>query len=389
MFSVLEDVIHIQAYGDIENAQFNGASEYGIVSLTSISDQLAANPNATEVVVHIHSRGGDVDEGFAIHDLLVNSGKKVTTITEGLCASIATVIMLAGSTRKMTANSSFFIHNPWTLAIGNADQLERTADDTRAEEDKILDFYINKTGADRKEVSDMMKEETKMKPEKALSLGFVTEVVAEAKAKVYAKRANINHENMNYKSVMNAINELKEKIGIKNTTAEEIKALDLKIKNDELPLHIQTEADQPSIGDSVTYNGVASPDKVFEMEDGTKIKTDQDSRIVEILEKEVLQNSTEKSEEVTALEAKLAEQATELETVKAQNAKLIKDAEETSKQFKDLNEKVVALSKSIKSGHQPEGEPTRFRKNETETEEVPSAKRILDSMKKGRKTQPA
>ena len=140
-------ILHIQAYGDIENAQNAGASDYGIVSLKSIADQLATMPDAEGIVVHIHSRGGNVDEGFAIHDLLVNSGKEITTIVEGMCASIATVLSLAGTRREMTANSSFYIHNPFTMTMGNAAELSKTAELVRAEENKLIDFYVKRPQA--------------------------------------------------------------------------------------------------------------------------------------------------------------------------------------------------------------------------------------------------
>jgi len=279
----MEKELHIQAYGDVDNAQFSGVSEYGIISLKSIADQIASNPEAEEIIVHIHSRGGDVDEGFAIHDLLQNSGKKITTIIEGLCASIATVIALAGSTRKMTANSSFFIHNPWTFGMGNADELERTSELTRIEEDKLIDFYQKKTSGDREKISNMMKQETKMTPEEAKSLGFITEVLQDSKAfKAYAKFHNQNKTNEMNK-VLQQLNDLLQKHGIKASTEVqppvEIKNLDLEVKGETEKLHVETEATEAAIGDFVTMAGAAVPDREFTLEDGTVIKTDADAKI--------------------------------------------------------------------------------------------------------------
>ena len=83
-------------YGDVYNQQSEQQNTaWGEVSLTSVKNQvknLAADTD--EYIVHIHSRGGDVYEGFAIHDYLRTLNKPVTTKIEGLCASIATIIAL-------------------------------------------------------------------------------------------------------------------------------------------------------------------------------------------------------------------------------------------------------------------------------------------------------
>lgn len=173
---------HINIYGDIYSDQSSTASEWGIVSLKTVKDQISANESATELIVHIHSRGGDVNEGFAIYDALIASGKKITTVIEGMCASIATIIALAGTTRKITENSEFMIHNPWGMIAGTAEEIQKYADQVQAYEDKILNFYIEKTGGNKKQIAAMMQDETTLGAATALEMKFVTEIVETVQA---------------------------------------------------------------------------------------------------------------------------------------------------------------------------------------------------------------
>ena len=106
-------VANIYIYGEIGYGfQDSIASEYGYVTVKDVVKQLGSVGEAEEIIVHIHSNGGGVDEGFAIHDILRATGKKITTINEGMCASIATIILLAGDTRIATENSTTLIHFP-------------------------------------------------------------------------------------------------------------------------------------------------------------------------------------------------------------------------------------------------------------------------------------
>ncbi|GAG61745.1 unnamed protein product [marine sediment metagenome] len=96
---------HIFIQGIISPWQDKGSEEWGEVNIKQVTRQIQDNADAGKLIVHIHSPGGDVDEGFGIHDILVSHGRdkgiEIETRIEGLCASIATVIFLAGSVRKV------------------------------------------------------------------------------------------------------------------------------------------------------------------------------------------------------------------------------------------------------------------------------------------------
>lgn len=261
---------HIYVFGDIYNDQSDFASEWGIVSLKSVVDQINSNPSADELIVHIHSRGGDVMEGFAIHDALVNSGKKIITVIEGLCASIATVVALAGSVRKMTENSEFMIHNPWgdpfSMDGFTADDYEKRAEEIRQAEDKLVAFYVQKTGADESMLRDMMGEETTMAPDKALEMKFITEITNEVKAFALLK-AN-NKKNTMSKSKLQAAIDLFSK-GIK-ALQNGVSGLTLST-TDGNSLEIDQDGDIPQINSNVTIEGQPAPDADYALSTGTTI----------------------------------------------------------------------------------------------------------------------
>ena len=156
---------HIFIQGEIIPWQ-DEASLWGAVNVKTVSQQINDNKEAEKLIVHIHSNGGDCDEAFAIHDILRTSGKEIETRIEGLCASAATIIALAGDTRTMTENSTFMIHNPIMWGDGgDADELQKQADLLRVYEDKIIDFYVLNTGSGREDIDAWMKDELWLKPE--------------------------------------------------------------------------------------------------------------------------------------------------------------------------------------------------------------------------------
>ena len=162
--------------------------KYSGFSLTTLKNIVEANPEATELELYINSEGGDVIEGFAIHDYLNALGKEVTVVIEGLCASIATVIALSAKKdkRKMYSNAKIMVHNPyWTPSapIGmESNELSSLANELAEVENQLATFYTNKLGLDITAVKEMMKAETWMSASKALEMGFVSTVINAASA---------------------------------------------------------------------------------------------------------------------------------------------------------------------------------------------------------------
>lgn len=136
--------------------------------------------------VSINSNGGDVFAGLGIHNELQafkDGGKKTVDVTVmGIAASIASVIAMAGDTIEMPKNSFMMVHNPWTFAMGNADELRETADVLDKLGGSITGVYVDRTGKTKEEVEALLKADTYMTAEEAVALGFATSVTEEIKA---------------------------------------------------------------------------------------------------------------------------------------------------------------------------------------------------------------
>jgi len=156
------------------------------ITAEEIIDQIP--DGAKEVTVRIHSPGGSVGEGIAIYHALRDNAAKVTTIVDGYAASSASFVMLAGDERKVHRNSIVFVHNPWTMAEGNASELRKIADGLDVHAQAILDIYKTHTGMDEGELRDMMDETAFFRGVDAVENGFATGVIddAEAEAQVAA-----------------------------------------------------------------------------------------------------------------------------------------------------------------------------------------------------------
>lgn len=134
--------------------------------------------NAPTIRVRINSPGGSVFDGRAIHAALKNHPAKVIASIEGLAASAATFIAMAADEVEISSGSMFMIHNAWTLAYGNAEELLATAALLEKIDGTLVADYVAKTGATDEQVRAWMAAETFFTAEEALAAGFVDRVTA-------------------------------------------------------------------------------------------------------------------------------------------------------------------------------------------------------------------
>ena len=131
--------------------------------------------NITEIDVFINSPGGSVFEGFAIFNLFRDF--KVNTFVNGIAASISSVIALAGETLRIYENSYLMIHNPWTIEIGDHNDMNETGQTLESIRDTLIDLYRSKTGMNEDELKELCDKNTFLSSQKALELGFADEVI--------------------------------------------------------------------------------------------------------------------------------------------------------------------------------------------------------------------
>ncbi len=154
---------------------FDEIGYYGVSAKQFISD-LKSVPADHEIVLKIHSPGGEVFDGNAIYNALKRHPGGVTVQIEGLAASMATVISLAGAPVKMAANGFFMIHNPWGVAMGDADEMRDQAALLEKIREGMIAAYASKSGQEPEQIAAWMDAETWFTAAEAQAAGFVDEV---------------------------------------------------------------------------------------------------------------------------------------------------------------------------------------------------------------------
>ena len=149
--------------------------EYGEQSGVTIVNQLKALDVDT-INVHINSYGGDVAEGLAIYNVLREHKAQIVTICDGFACSAASVVFMAGDRRVMQPASLLMIHNAWTVAMGNAAKLRKTADDIETITQASVEAYKKVATISEEEIKALMDAETWILPKDAVEYGFATEI---------------------------------------------------------------------------------------------------------------------------------------------------------------------------------------------------------------------
>jgi ATP-dependent Clp protease, protease subunit len=147
------------------------------VGAKQFSEDLAAL-NVSHISLRINSPGGSVFEGQAIYNALVRHPAQVTSHIDGLAASIASVVALAGDRVQMAANALYMIHNPMGAVRGDAQDMRHTADVLDKVKGTITGIYMAKTGLDAEALDAAMTAETWYSADEAQAAGFVDEVGA-------------------------------------------------------------------------------------------------------------------------------------------------------------------------------------------------------------------
>jgi ATP-dependent Clp protease, protease subunit len=142
---------------------------------------------ASQIDLHINSPGGLVFDGITIFNLLKQHPANVTTYIDGLAASIASVIALAGDRVIMAENALFMIHKASGMVYGNSDDMRDFAEKLDKVNSSIATTYISKTKKAEKEIDNLMSAETWLTADEALEMGFVDEVAGEIDMAACAK----------------------------------------------------------------------------------------------------------------------------------------------------------------------------------------------------------
>ena len=141
------------------------------------------NAGSGDITVWINSPGGDCVAAAQIYNMLMNYKGNVTIKIDGIAASAASVIAMAGTKVIMSPVSMMMIHNPATFAFGDHAEMQKAIDMLAEVKESIINAYVIKTGLTRAKLSHLMDAETWMDANKAIELGFADDIITRAETK--------------------------------------------------------------------------------------------------------------------------------------------------------------------------------------------------------------
>lgn len=347
------------------------------VSFNSIDEFIESIPENDDTIdMRINSPGGVVPEGWAIIDKLRATGKKIIATIEGDAASMAAILLLAASERKAYKHARLLIHDAYfpeyTLAGAyRKEDLEKLATQLDEDNQRALDFMVERTGADRDTLAALMKEDKFIDMEQAKELGFIHEILEPASARVKPKawkrpETNSSTDMDNKKTIASAFKAFAEALG-------------LSVKMEDAPAPVgyvltaqdgteitidKPEGEDPAVGDA------ASPDGEFLMPDGTTIVV-ADGVITEIRDAE-----PEADPDDEAHKAEIEAKDAEIASLQARIQEL--EANQMSEDQKDIVAKVEKaggaawLDKALQSNYKPEKRQRNAQTVEPKTSQIAS-----------------
>jgi len=139
---------------------------------------LRSCPEGEDVEIEINSPGGSVTAGLAIANLIKAAKQNITCTIYGIAASMASVIACASKEVKAFKGSFLMVHNPWTVCMGNAEEMRKIADTLDSFRDALLSFYVGKfPGKDKEQIKELMDAETWIRGEDFPGIPFAATLI--------------------------------------------------------------------------------------------------------------------------------------------------------------------------------------------------------------------
>lgn len=243
-------------WGDVEGVCYKDIDEF--------CSNIPEDDN--KIDMRLHCDGGSVTEGWAIYDRLRSTGKEITATIEGNCSSMATIVLMAAPKERRRAykNAHICIHNPWICPWGlgaavTAADLQKHADDLNAEQQKMVNLYVERCDCPAEQIQGLMDEDRYIDTDEALELGIIGEILPPLSA---SKKDNTNkivmsRQNETVEVKASKLDKLLAKLGVKTLEdfdKSEIEGMELNTASGE-KLEIQRDSGEPEVGDTASPNG--------------------------------------------------------------------------------------------------------------------------------------
>lgn len=177
-FKALGNAGELFLYGEISASSWWGDE----VTPAQFRKDLAALGDIASLNVHINSPGGDAFAGFSIYTILSRLAAEKTVYIDGIAASAASIIAMAGNRIVMPECATLMIHNAWTDTAGNAGELRKIADELERIDGQLAGVYAARTGGTVEDMKALMDAETWMSGAEAKEKGFCDEIEENVKA---------------------------------------------------------------------------------------------------------------------------------------------------------------------------------------------------------------
>lgn len=353
-------------YKDLEEALSNKACDDKVIEMS------------------INSPGGVCTEGMAIYDRLRSlEGHTIKAEVIGECSSMASVVLMAASVRRMHPNARICIHKPrfadFYLPTMTEDEAKRAYEDLHAETERLKKIYLDRTSYTEEELDKLMGEDRYMTAEEALQHGVITEIIQPMTA---TKQPTTQHMSKLTKALRAFAEAMREG---ENKQPQPV-AMTLNTE-DGSTIEIEREEGEPQVGDKA----VNTDDGEYKMADGTTIVI-TDGVITEIKPAETEEDETMTEEEVASTIAEMTEAIKKLtaenENLKAQLS-ASKANEKTAEDIKVLqlvaNAGGLKWLEGLKSNHKPASREVKTARKEMTSldERLAKKKESLKQQKNG------
>lgn len=208
------EVLNMYVYGEIKGQKTLFGNENDAITSAFVKD-LSNHPNAEVINVYINSPGGEVFAANSVMRQLKAHNAKVNVFVDGLAASAATVIAMAGDVVNMSRSSLMMIHNPLTSVRGNAADMKKAIGVLNKVKGTLLATYKEKTGLEEDVLSALMDAESWLDADEALAYNFIDKIIEDVEEEEVDALLEDNEDCFQFKGVSFAFSNVVNPEGLK------------------------------------------------------------------------------------------------------------------------------------------------------------------------------